>query len=131
MDEVTNDGINDEQRAYHEGLRQSVATIQSMNASHLEIARKLEGMTASFLAGPAEKMLVENERSRRYYQQIGAVQAAQATAYETIARRWRSREFPGIRRIRGRLPPQHRPATPGRPHSALARPEGLRPPLLT
>ena len=84
MDEVTNDGMNDEQRAYLEGLRQSVATIQSMNASHLEVARKLEGMTASFLAGPAEKMLVENERSRRYYQQIGAVQAAQATAYETM-----------------------------------------------
>ncbi|MDB6102790.1 MAG: hypothetical protein JWO52_2789 [Gammaproteobacteria bacterium] len=55
-----------------------------MEASHLEVARRLETMTAGFLNVPIGKMLVENERSRQYVQQIGAVQAAQATAYENM-----------------------------------------------
>jgi hypothetical protein len=83
MNEVS-DGMDDEQRAYLTSLRESAASAQLMSASMVEIGKNLDGMTGSFLDGPIGKLRVENERSRRYVQQLGAVNAAQAAAYESM-----------------------------------------------
>jgi hypothetical protein len=84
MTESSDHGMTDEQRAHLTSLREAAAAAQTMADSNVEIGKNLDGMMGTPLDGPIAKLRAENERSRRYIQQVASVNAAQAAAYEAM-----------------------------------------------